>query len=74
MMFKPGDKVASAILDTGNLALGTVTEDGKHVIWSEIVDYEGNAATAFGGMKFDRTPRPLEGDEVTCPPAFEELV
>lgn len=74
-MIAPGMKVARAVATApGTFALGKVMSDGQNVVWHEIVDHEGRPASAYGGMWFAKTPKPLEGNEVPCPPEFADLV
>lgn len=75
MKLKPGMKVAEHVLTAPDtLALGKVTEDGEHVVWYDLVDAEGRTATAFGGMRFGKTPRPLSGRVLPCPEEFADLI
>lgn len=74
-MVAPGMKVARPVATApGSLALGKVTPDGANVIWHEIVDHAGHPASKYGGMRFGKTPKPLDGTEVPIPPEFAELV
>ena len=73
-MVAPGMKVARAVATApGSLVLGTVTPDGAHVVWCEIVDHLGQPASRHG-MQFTRTPKLLTGEEYPCPLALVEFV
>jgi hypothetical protein len=77
-MITPGMKVAERVKTAPHmLALGKVTPDGNSVIWHDIIDMaDGHAHHSHYGnpMRFAKTPVPLRGDEVPCPPELAHLI
>lgn len=76
-MIAPGMKVATRVPTAPHcLALGIVTADGEHVVWHAIIDMtDGSTGDEYGTpMRFGKTPKPLRGDEVPCPPQLAHLL
>jgi hypothetical protein len=76
-MIAPNMKVAVKVPGAeNNLALGKVTSDGKNIVWHEIVDMsDGSTSNKYGmGFRFGKTPKPIKGDEVPCPPGLAHLI
>lgn len=76
-MIAPGMKVAVKVPGAeNNLALGIVQKDGRHIVWHEIVDMsDGSTSGKYGmGFRFGKTPKPIKGDEVPCPPQLTHLL
>jgi hypothetical protein len=76
-MISPGMKVAVRVpMAPHCLALGIVTADGEHVVWHEIIDMsDGSTSNKYGmGFRFGKTPKPIKGDEVPCPPGLAHLL
>lgn len=76
-MIGPGMKVAVKVPGApNNLALGIVEKDGQSIVWHEIVDMsDGSTSGKYGmGFRFGKTPKPIKGDEVPCPPQLAHLL
>lgn len=77
-MVAPGMKVAEKVRTApGMIAIGRVTDDGKSVVWHDIIDvHDGQAHHGHYGspMRVGKTPKPLSGDEVPCPPELAHLI
>lgn len=77
-MVAPGMKVAEKVRTApGMIAIGKVTDDGKSVVWHDIIDvHDGQAHHSHygSGMRIGKTPKPLSGDEVPCPPELAHLI
>lgn len=76
-MISPEMKAAASVRTAAPWpALGIVTADGEHVVWHAIIDMtDGSTGDEYGApMRFGKTPKPIKGDEVPCPPQLARLL
>lgn len=75
--FPPGTRLAHrSTVTPGSAAVGIVAATGRHVVWLDQVDTlaDGSLRRRRTAAPVCRTPVPLRGDEVRCPPELERFV
>lgn len=76
-MHRPGTKLAHrSSVTPGSAAVGIVSASGRHVVWLDMVDTleDGALRRRRTAAPVCRTPVPLRGDEIPCPPELERFI